>query len=132
MRIQGINLRNSYRMRIKLFILTLCFSFFFASCVTEEVSVPAEIVQQDTLVEMLAEIQIMEAMKRVRSDRKSLDFDITKGYDFVFDKYNVSEGRFKKSMDFYARHQNLFEVIYDRVIIRITEIEAEFTSKTQK
>ena len=119
-------------MKTKLFALIFCFSVVFASCVTEEVNVPKEIVQQDTLVEMLAEIQIMEAMKRIRSDRKKLDFDITKGYDFVFDKYEVSEARFKESMEFYAIHQNLFEEIYDKVIIRITEIEAEFTSKTQK
>jgi len=119
-------------MRIKLLILLVIFSVALSSCVSDEVNIPDHIIPKDTMVEMLAEIQIMESINEITSNAKKEDFDIKDAYIWELDKYNVSEEKFKESLDFYSSHQNLLEEIYDMVIIRITEIEAAFSSKNQK
>ena len=118
-------------MKVSFLILAISFFITFSSCVSDEVSIPDHVIQRDTLIELLAEIQIMEALQQITADRQKLEFDIIEGYEWELEKYNVSKQRFITSMEFYSRHQNLFEDIYSDVIIRITEIEAEFTSKNQ-
>ena len=119
-------------MRNSLILISFLLAFVMTSCINEKVSIPDHIIERDTLINILAEIQIIEAIKQVKTDRQSLGYNVQEGYEWEFEKYNVTEERFKESIDFYSIHQDLFEEIYNDVIIRITEIEAEFTSKNQK
>ena len=116
-------------MRIKITGAFLVLMALFTSCVNEELEIPNHIIAKDTLVEMLVEIQIFEAIKKVKGDRNQLTMDIREAYDYEFEKFDVTEEKFIESMKFYAKNQKTFEEIFNEVIVRIAEREGELTSK---
>ena len=99
------------------------------SCVNDALEVPNHIIPKDTLVEMLVEIQIFEAIKKVKGDRNQLTMDIREAYDYEFEKFDVTEEKFIESMKFYAENQKTFEEIFNEVILRIAEKDGALTSK---
>ena len=62
---------------------------------------------------------------------KETDFDIDHTYQWMFEQYNVTEEDFKISLDYYSQDPSVFEVMYDEVIVRISEKQVEFTKKTE-
>jgi len=85
----------------------------------------ANIIQRDTMIEIMTDVQIFESTKQILKGKENGDFEIYKAYKWVFEQYGVTERSFKESIDYYSSDPREFELMYDEVIIRISEKQAE-------
>jgi hypothetical protein len=126
------------------------------SC-AEKADPGSTIIPREQMIEILADLQIFESTHQILKDKNEDDvdakrkaalypeiygvdsttksgnevkpkFDMLKIYKWVFEHYQVTEKSFRESMDYYSNDPEEFESIYDEVLIRISEKQAEFTS----
>ena len=98
---------------------------FFVSCQQTEESLPEGLISKDNFIEMLVDIQLFEAINHVKREKGQVEFNLDQAYEWLFEKYNTSRENFQTSFDYYARDTKGFEEMYDEVIIRISQREAE-------
>ena len=108
-------------------VLLLC--ILPISCGNED-ELPEGIIEKEKFIEILSDVQIFESMNQYIRNKET-DFDIDHTYQWMFEHYNVTEEEFKSSLDYYSQDPLVFEVIYDEVIVRISEKQVEFTKKTE-
>lgn len=111
---------------IHLFIVTV-----FISCSKKEEVRPSDILDPATMTNVMAEVHYTEATIQIRNLNST---DSTKKiayryYKNVFDKNKTNVTAFKKSFDWYKNRPELFTVIYDSVLIRISENQANAIKK---
>ena len=99
-----------------------------SSCSEGANEAPEDIVSRDTLIEILANIHVFESANQIAMDHSKFEFNLYLSYKSVFEKYEVTEGRFRESLNYYSSDPKQLELIYDDVIIRISEIQAELSS----
>lgn len=101
------------------------------SCSKKEEVKPSTILDAKTMTSVLAEVHFTEATIQIRNLNST---DSTKKiayqyYKNVFDKNKTDVVTFKKSFDWYKDRPELFTVIYDSVLTRISENQANSTKK---
>ena len=110
-------------MKRALIILVICISVI--SCGDSD-SEAEGIIEKEKMIELLTDVQMLESTA-VFVRNKNADFEIGEGYLWLFDQYGVTEEEFKKSVEFYASDPKTYEEMYDRIIINISEKQAELT-----
>ena len=88
--------------------------------VPKELSAPAELIPQDSMVLIMHEMSIMESFihqKYVQLERYALLMR-TSG-DSLLGSYGVSRERYETSMEYYGKNPSLFMEIYDSVIVKL-------------
>lgn len=112
-------------------ILFLIFAtLLLTSCYTSHektlLAKPDDLIIRDSLINLLAEIELIESAIR---DKQNLGHEIDDlneaFYATVFKKYNVSKEQFNRSMDYYKQDLNEMNDIYEDVITRLSVIESE-------
>ena len=93
----------------------------FISCNSEHVKIPSDILKQDKMAQVLADVQLVESTIIVRGDDEQLQSDSLNFYSEIFEKHEVDQETFEKSMKYYSLHPELLEGIYDEVIITLSE-----------
>lgn len=97
---------------------------FFSACNTE-VKPPENLIDRDKFIEILADMQILESMDKIRTDRREEGFEIDKAIYWLFHEEGIDQEEFQASFEYYAKDPKVFEEIYDEVIIYLSEREAE-------
>jgi hypothetical protein len=119
---------------MKKLLLLLFATLLLASCYTthdkSQVPKPDDLIVRDTLIHLLAEIELIESAIR---DKQNLGHEIDDlneaFYATVFKKYNVSREQFNRSMDYYKQNLEEMDDIYEDVISRLSVIESQIQNE---
>jgi hypothetical protein len=120
---------NLYKSHILIGLIPpLCISLLLlttASCNTDQVKkIPAEIIQPDTMAEIMISMHIAEStvmLNRVNDRQDARNAAFMRG---VLQKHGTDTARYKKSFDYYTAHPEQFEEIYEEVISGLTRMQA--------
>lgn len=101
---------------------------FFSSCSLEqkEISIPNYVISQDSMVHILVDVHIQEAMMNQYSQEgRHMKMNPVKQYQLIFDKYKISKERYDSSYQFYLDNPSLMNKIYESVVIELSKKQAE-------
>ena len=104
----------------KLFLFSTLFLLF--SC---KAKVPEDVIGKSTMVDLLYDYHLAQAMAKSQSD--SVDFRTKLYTQAVFDKYEVNEERFNRSMEWYTRNSEELFKIYKQIDQKFEEAGATVT-----
>ena len=103
------------------FLLALLFS-----CTSEEKKRPEDIWDEEKFTQALLEVQITEAVLRLGyRDRKDSIVHPDSVHAATFRKIGHNKEEFEKNFDYYIQDPAKMERIYEEVIVRLSEKEAE-------
>jgi hypothetical protein len=113
--------------------------FFLVSCTEEkEVEAPNGLLSEQEMVEILTEISKVEArFQRRLSIRGSNNEDlVSHNYSVIFDAHGITMEQYKTSFEYYEQSPKAMQIIFDSVIVRLTEeqsvIESIYYDSTEK
>ncbi|MCI5057160.1 MAG: DUF4296 domain-containing protein [Flavobacteriales bacterium] len=120
----------------KFYILTsmfaLSFLLYFAGCGKKsdpvENAVPTSLIQEREMVNIIADMQLIEAIYRKNQFEDYDSLKIKSYYARIFIKYNVDQEQFDKSLDYYQKSPRKMERIYTQVIDKLSALEEEVKS----
>ncbi len=119
-------------LRVKIIPIVFCTIFCFISACSEpkQEPIPLGIIAQDTMVQMLAEIHLLESSLSVRiADESSLKNTRNAIKSKIYLNFGVSKEQFYKSYKYYAEKPVLIDSIYINVISEISKRQVEQTKK---
>ncbi|MAZ97041.1 MAG: hypothetical protein CMP53_05920 [Flavobacteriales bacterium] len=88
---------------------------FVTSCGENETQVPSEVISVEQMIPILVDVHIVEGARNgtlILGDTN----DIEDYYAKIYEKYNISEEKFKRSFSFYNGEPELFIPIYEKVL----------------
>jgi hypothetical protein len=92
----------------------------------KEISVPNYVISKDSMVLILTDVHIQEAMMNQYSQEgRHMKMNPVKQYQLIFDKYHISKERYDTSYQFYLDNPALLNKIYENVVIELTKKQAE-------
>jgi hypothetical protein len=106
-------------------IYLLFFSVMF-SCAKKQVKVankPDWVIDEKKMVDIITDLSIVNAATYINTN--SPPRDRAKDVNFVMKKYQVTDSLFRKSHDYYAEHPEVAEKLYEQVVDKISEMEAD-------
>jgi hypothetical protein len=106
----------------------ICFLFLtlLFACGKKEVKVankPDWVIDEKKMVDIITDLRIIDAATYINTN--SAPRDKSKDWFFVMKKHGVQDSIFRNSHDYYAEHPEVAEKIYEQVIDRISEMEAD-------
>ena len=104
--------------------------FLLFSCAPEqslsEKKVPENIIQPDSMVAIIVDMQIDEAVLReMRRVGKYEENIAVNSFEKVFTKHNISKEKYEESIAYYEQNLEIYENIYERVITKLSQLQAE-------
>lgn len=91
--------------------------------------VPETIIQPDSMVNLIVDMQLGESVLReYRRVGKYEDSLAIVTFEKVFVKHNTSKEKYMESLSFYKQNLNTYQKIYEKVITRLSQIQAEVTT----
>ena len=99
-------------------------TFLFA-CTREEVSIPDNILPQEKMVQLLADIHIAEVTANYKSLGDTNKVDVKTLYLEIYKKHSITTEEYKKSYHFYLDHPTLLNKMYDEVITELNRRQTE-------
>ena len=106
----------------------VAFFLSFVSCSAGAGEQPDNVIEKNKFVEILADAQIFESTHQFIKG-KNPDFRLDYNYEWIFNKYEVTKEQFNASVEHYSSNPQTYEEIYDEVIIKISEKEADLTKQ---
>ena len=98
-----------------------------------EIEIPPGIISPDSMVMIIADIQVVEAtLREYKRLGKDSDQRSEKFYTQIFDKYDLKPERYNKSIKFYEGNLEVYYEIYTDVISRLTYIQTEVNNQDDK
>lgn len=93
----------------------------------EEIPPPPEnVVSQQEMVDILVDVQLIEAAIKSDNDRKrKSDLYTNYYYDYLFEKHSISKDDFLASLKYYQENIQLFDEIYAEVIEQLSTLQSE-------
>lgn len=113
---------------IKTLNIFLIFILLSSSCSLEqkEISIPDNVISKDSMVLILADVHIQEAMiNQYSQEGRLMKMNPAKQYQLIFDKYHISKERYDSSYQFYLDNPSLLNKIYENVVIELTKKQTE-------
>ncbi len=111
----------------KLLLINLIWLLSCSSGNNKQVATPPEnIIPKDQLIELLVDVQLIEAA--IKSDdtrKKDSKSYSTYYYTFLFEKYGTSKENFIESLLYYQQNINEFDEMYTEVIKRLSKFQSE-------
>ncbi|MEQ8325130.1 MAG: DUF4296 domain-containing protein [Vicingaceae bacterium] len=112
-------------MNHKYWFSSLLITCLFCACAGEHREKPTNLIARETMIEVLTDVQIFESAHQISVDKSREAIDLYKTYKWIFNNYKINEQDFRSSMEYYMADPKEFELLYDDIIIRITEKQAE-------
>lgn len=107
--------------------MVLITALLLSACISDEVVIPEEILQEKQMVEVMTDVQLLESASQkglLKTDSISNDAAGIQ-YAAIFRFHNTTEKQFRESYDFYQEHPKLLEEIYDKVLNELSKQQAE-------
>ncbi len=102
--------------------LLILLLFFACQPATENEKMPNDILHQDKMVSIMAEMHIAETMARNTIHLGDTNVQtVINYYNFIYKKNHVTEETFKKSYDYYMMHPVLLDSVYSEIITKFNE-----------
>ena len=100
------------------------FIVILASCQSiERTPKPDNLIEEDKMVDILVELSLFDAAKRLNSNRVNVrSIEI---HDFIYEKFNVDSTQLANSNAFYAENLKTYEPIFDSVQKRLERLKVE-------
>lgn len=97
-------------------VLLIIVLFSFLSCSKKD-SANKDIIPKENLAEIIADVQKAQAMVNLKQDSNMTVRNLRlKDYnEDILKKYNVSEEKYNKSIDYYGSNQKEFSILLDMV-----------------
>ena len=89
------------------------------------VKIPADIIQPDSLVEVLTEVHILQATMQLGYTQNDSLFSAQKAFQTLWRKHSMTESDYQKDMKFYGYHPELLDSVYEKVLSNLEEQKAE-------
>lgn len=123
---------NKYYMKSLFSLIVLI--VLLASCSSITGDRPAGTLSESAMGDILTDMHLVESKMRVTTDSLSLiqlrdTTYLRVRFAEVFRKHETSPDKFNKSLDYYLKHIEILDEIYDEVIANLTELEAKATKK---
>lgn len=94
---------------------------------------PSDVLHPDTMGQILIDIHFAEAaIKRKQLKGDTAIFTAQKYYNEIYSIHQVTEEKFRKSMEFYRNHPKIFEKIYKDILEKISQKEGQLSGEGQK
>lgn len=116
--------------RLLNFPLALLIFLLIFSCAPGEkksvVNIPSNIIPPDSMVLILADMQVTEAVLREyqRTGREDAARN-ERYYHQIFEKYELSNERYQQSITFYEQNPDLYFEIYKDIVSLLTKMQAD-------
>jgi hypothetical protein len=107
-------------------LIYLLFFLMLVSCAKKQVKVankPDWVIDEKKMVDIITDLRIVDAA--TYSNPNSPPRNKAKDWEFVMKKHQVNDSIFRQSHDYYAEHPEVAEKLYEQVIDRISEMEAD-------
>ena len=107
--------------------ILLCGCLFFACKPNNATVPPSTIIPRDSMVAILIDIHLAEAMiQNIRRDRDTTrDATIQDYYQTIFKQHQISEEQFKEAFIYYSKDIEQFDAMYEDMQIRLSKMEEE-------
>jgi len=117
-----------------IFILSILILF---SCAPGEKKAEAvrssEIITPDSIINIITEIHIAEAMLReLKTDPKQKEKTAGAYFSQIFNKHGITREQYEKSIAFYQEHLEEYQDIYERVITLLSQKQSENISEEKE
>ncbi|WP_317899098.1 DUF4296 domain-containing protein [Aurantibacillus circumpalustris] len=101
---------------------------FFAACVStanKEDKVPAEILNRDTLIKILAEFALAESAANLNVTNINFNkMDSAYAFNPIKDNH-VRQSQYDSAITYYVGHPELYKEIYENVLVTLSELQAK-------
>lgn len=104
----------------------------FAACGSAETDVPKQYIQFDTMVQIMADMQVVEAKgnlarsgSMIEDNKQALKTD----YEQMFFNHNTTQARFDTSYSYYARNPKLLDKLLEKTIEELNRRQTEELKK---
>jgi len=123
-----------------LFALKTAFTVLLLSALTscyhevkDTVSRPDRLLSEDSLVEVLTEVQLADgAITYKRISHKKPGNDKEKYYAYIYQKYHLTPELLKHNIDYYNTDPDKMIAIYDKVLAKLSQLEANINLEIKK
>lgn len=117
---------------IRLLLISLLPILLLFSCAPKEdlsdKEVPVTIIQPDSMVELIVDMQLTEAVLReYRMIGKYEDSLAKTSFEQVFIKHNTTREEYEESISFYKQNLETYKNIYEEVITRLSQLQSEIS-----
>jgi len=115
---------------MKLLLPLFIFFLFSTSCSnSNKVKIPADVLCQDTMVAVIADVHLTQASHQMSVPIDSGDTSTLTSFRYVWKKHHISEAEYNKSLDFYSHHPHVLSQIYEDVLKNLSKEKAELSGK---
>ncbi|MBK9477528.1 MAG: DUF4296 domain-containing protein [Bacteroidetes bacterium] len=113
---------------IKKYLLVFSFFGLANSCSSTSDNLPGNLIVKDSMITVLIDIHIADAAANLSNfNQQELPPDKEKLFREVYSKHGLTKAKFDSSFIFYTQHPELFEKIYEEVIIGLSKRQAELS-----
>lgn len=107
------------------YIILLVFTSFFLACGDAEEELPAGVIVEDNMIEVITEIELTQALVKLKFSNQDSTVNQQQLFNEVYRDFNVSEEQFNSSLAYYCKDPKLLEGMYVKVINNLSEKQAE-------
>jgi len=124
-----INNSNPRLMNRNFLVLLILLPLFFSCSPKQGISekkVPVNIIQPDSMVSVIVDMQLTEAVFReLKRIGQYEEKNAKVSFEAVFIKHNISKEKYEESVAYYEQNLETYEKIYENVITRLSQIQTE-------
>ncbi len=120
---------NSFKRYIVGLMVVLSMSY---SCTQKNGTTDVSVLDETKMAHILADAHLSESISKIEGDRYQLQFDLDQAYDIVFEKHGTNFEEFNASLTYYQNQPEKLEAIYDEVIVILSEMQAQNSTKKSK
>lgn len=106
-------------------LMTLCMLISCREKQVKAVNKPNWVIEEKKMVDIITDLRIADAATYYNTSAPPRDK--VKDWNFIMQKHGVQDSIFRKSHDFYAGQPEVAVKIYEEVIDRISEMQADNT-----
>lgn len=111
---------------IAFFVLISIILLFACKGGEENVSVPADIIQPDSMIGILVDFHLVEAaISDKQQQKKNVAYYTDYYYQEILKKHQISRVDLDKAFDFYSYHPKLYREIYDQVLSELSRLQSQ-------
>lgn len=88
---------------------------------------PDDLIPRDEMVDIIVDLQLMEAILVTKQKSKAKDLDFTKYYVYnsILAKYKITRDQFERSHAYYQQDLKTMDEIYEEAITRLSKMKLE-------
>ena len=101
-------------------------SFLLFACSSKEVSIPDDVIKKEKMIGLITDLKILEGAVQKRVIKQKTQQEIVSEQTLaIFKKHGITEEKFNRSFEFYQSEPDLMHGIYEKVLERLSEQQAE-------